>query len=289
MSSIWVDLMGAEVRYYQGRYRTRVIEAGSGEPLVLIHGVGGHAEAYSRNIMRLSRHYRVMAIDLLWHGYSQRDGFVAGQQMELFSDQVVDLLDQIGAERGHVEGESLGGWVGLTMAMNHPDRLGKLILNTTIGVAFKETAPREDRAGGRSLLASRSMAAIEDPTKETIRQRLEWLMASPDRVTDELVETRLKIYSDPEAKESLGRVFANSFGQGKSSRRFAEEELNSITAPTLVLWSEKNPGTGPDVGRYLATLIPGAECYVMQDAAHWPQWERPEEHDRVVLDFLKAS
>ena len=75
MSSIWVDLMGAEVRYYQGRYKTRVIEAGSGEPLVLIHGVGGHAEAYSRNIMRLSQQYRVMAIDLLWHGYSQRDGF----------------------------------------------------------------------------------------------------------------------------------------------------------------------------------------------------------------------
>ncbi len=289
MSSIWVDLMGAEVRYYHGRYKTRVIEAGTGEPLILIHGVGGHAEAYSRNIMRLAQHYRMLAIDLLWHGYSQREGFVAGQQMEFFSDQVADLLDQIGAEKGHMEGESLGGWVGLTMAMNHPDRLGKLILNTTIGVAFKETAPREDRAGGRSLLASRSMVAIEDPTKETIRQRLEWLMASPDRVTDELVQTRLKIYTAPEARESLGRVFANSFGQGKSSRRFSEEELAGITAPTLVLWSEKNPGTGPDVGRYLATLIPGAQCYVMEDAAHWPQWEHPEEHDKVVLDFLRGS
>jgi pimeloyl-ACP methyl ester carboxylesterase len=84
-------------------------------------------------------------------------------------------------------------------------------------------------------------------------------------------------------------VFANSFGQGKSSRRFSEEELAGITAPTLVLWSEKNPGTGPDVGRYLATLIPGAQCYVMEDAAHWPQWEHPEEHDKVVLDFLRGS
>ena len=203
LSSIWVDLMGAEVKYYNGRYKTRVIEAGHGEPLVLIHGVGGHAEAYSRNIMRLAQHYRVMAIDLLWHGYSQRKGFVAGQQMELFSDQVVDLLDQIGAEKGHVEGESLGGWVGLTMAMNYPDRLDKLILNTTIGVAFNQTAPREDRAGGRSRLATRSAAALEDPSSETVRQRLEWLMASPDRVTDELVDARLKIYTDPAARESL--------------------------------------------------------------------------------------
>ena len=164
MSSIWVDLMGAEVRYYHGRYKTRVIEAGAGEPLVLIHGVGGHAEAYSRNIMRLAQHYHVLAIDLLWHGYSQRDGICRRSADGAIFGSGRGLLDQIGADKGHVEGESLGGWVGLTMAMNHPDRLGKLILNTPIGVAFNQTAPREDRAGGRSLLATRSMAAIEDPT-----------------------------------------------------------------------------------------------------------------------------
>lgn len=287
MSSIWVDLMGAEVKVYHGKYRTRVIEAGQGEPLILLHGVGGHAETYSRNIMRLSQHFRVMSIDLLWHGYSQRDGFVPGRQMELYSDQVVDLLDQVGAEKGHIEGESLGGWVGLTMAMEHPGRVDKLVLNTTIGVAFNPGTIKEDQGGGRGLLASRSMAAIQDPNRDTIRQRLEWLMASPERVTDELVDVRLKIYSDPAAKESLTNVFANSFGQGVSSRRYSEEDLSQIKAPTLVLWSDKNPGTGPDVGEHLATLIPDARCYVMKDAAHWPQWEHAEEHDRVVTGFLQ--
>src|SRR5688500_12429850 len=62
MSTIWVDLLGAQVRYYGDELRTRVIEAGEGEALVLIHGVGGHAEAYSRNVVRLGQHHRAMAI-----------------------------------------------------------------------------------------------------------------------------------------------------------------------------------------------------------------------------------
>ena len=286
MSSIWVDLLGAEVKYYEGKYRTRVIEAGEGEPLVLIHGVGGHAEAYSRNVVRLSEHFRVMAIDLLWHGYSQKDGFTPGRQQAMYAEQVVDLLDQVGAEKAHIEGESLGGWVGLTLAMHHADRVDKLVLNTTIGVRFKDDGAREEHPGGRSLLATRSIEAVQDPNPETIRKRLEWLMATPERVTDELVDVRLNMYSDPEIRESLTAVFENSFGDGVTTPQFSEEDVAAIKAPTLVLWTDKNPGQGPEQGERFANAIPGAQLYVMSDAAHWPQWEHPEEHDAVVSKFL---
>jgi pimeloyl-ACP methyl ester carboxylesterase len=62
--------------------------------------------------------------------------------------------------------------------------------------------------------------------------------------------------------------------------------LAEVKVPTLVLWSGHNPGSGPDVGRRIAELTPGAVFHCIEDAAHWPQWEQPEEHDRVVLDFL---
>jgi 2-hydroxy-6-oxonona-2,4-dienedioate hydrolase len=73
MNSFWVELLGASVYPLVGRYRTRVIEAGEGKPLVLLHGTGGHAGI--RNIAPLSRRHRVIAVDLLWHGRSQADGF----------------------------------------------------------------------------------------------------------------------------------------------------------------------------------------------------------------------
>lgn len=293
MPSIWVDLIGAEVKVYdQGKYRTRVIEAGEGEPLILIHGVGGHAEAYARNVVRLAENgYRAMAIDLLWHGLSENpEPFDDETYCLQFSDQVVDLLDQIGAPIGHIEGESLGGWVAMSTSLRYPDRVGKLIINTTAGVRWTPGTVKIDMAGGSDLLTSRSLAALESPNPETIRSRLEWLMASPDRVTDELVDIRYKIYQDPETNAALRKVVANGLGIGKDRNQYlTEEQVASIKHPSLVFWSDKNPGSGPDVGERIASIIPGAAYYCMLDAAHWPQWEHAEEHDRVILNFLKGE
>lgn len=288
MATIWVDLLGSQTRYYGKNYRTRVIESGDGEALVLIHGVGGHAEAYSRNVVRLGQRYRAMALDLVWHGLSAKPPY--REQIPTFAAQVVDLLDSLGIDQANIEGESLGGWVGLWMALHHPNRIKKLILNTTAGIHFEHGAVQERPAEGRQLLRQRSMEAIQNPTRETIRKRLEWLMASPDRVTDELVEVRYRMYADPETRRALTDVYNNSFGDGDSVKyRLPAERLKEIKAPTLVLWTDKNPGAGPDVGKYVSSLIPGSSFYCIVDAAHWPQWEHPEEHDEIVARFLSGD
>jgi pimeloyl-ACP methyl ester carboxylesterase len=282
--------LGSQVRYLGNRHRTRVIEAGDGPPLILIHGVGGHAEAYSRNVTRLGRDFRAMAIDLLWHGYSDKPPF-SGDAVPSYAAQIIDLLDSEGIERAHIEGESLGGWVGLWLALEHPDRVDRLVLNTTAGVKFAESHHANEHPGtGRELLRTRSLEAINDPNPQTIRKRLEWLMAAPNRVTDELVDVRLKIYSDPETQPALRTVFENSFGFGTGpNRQIAADRLKDVQTPTLVFWTDQNPGSGPDVGRLIASLIPNSEFYCMNDAAHWPQWEHPEEHDRVVSQFLAGA
>lgn len=290
LSTIWVDLMGAQVRMGGRAYRTRIIEAGTGRPLLLLHGIGGHAEAWSRNVLRLGRSSRAMAIDLLWHGYSSKPPYVDGEDIPAYAAQVIDLLDAEGIEQVDVEGESLGGWVGLWLALHHRERLRRLVLNTPAGIRWAPGSVPEKPHEGRELLAQRSLAAIDDPDRGTIRKRLEWLMASPDRVTDELVEVRYRLYSDPAVQASLRAVFNNAFaGVGAARKIIAEEELGNVSVPTLVLWTEKNPGTGPEVGRRLASLIPGARFECLDDAAHWPQWERPEEHDRIVSAFLDGE
>jgi pimeloyl-ACP methyl ester carboxylesterase len=176
------------------------------------------------------------------------------------------------------------------MALEHPDRVGKLIINTTAGIKWDEGSVETRPAVGRQALAQRSLQAIEDPNRETIRKRLEWLMASPDRVTDELVELRYTMYSDPEINASLRNVFGNAFGGSPVPRRMVPEaRLSEISVPCLVFWTEHNPGAGPDVGRKIASMIPDAQFYCMADAAHWPQWEHPEEHDSVITTFLQGG
>ncbi|MGH7906321.1 MAG: alpha/beta fold hydrolase, partial [Candidatus Binataceae bacterium] len=97
--------------------------------------------------------------------------------------------------------------------------------------------------------------------------------------------------SDPETQKALTAVFNDAFGAAGTLTNYSipEQRLGEIKTPTLVLWSDKNPGSGPDVGRRIAGGIPGAAYYCINDAAHWPQWEHPEEHDRVVLAFLHGE
>ena len=284
MQSIWNDLLGSEVRFRGSKYKTRTIEMGSGEPLILIHGVGGHAEAYSRNIKRLAQTFRVIAIDLLWHGFSSQPEF-EGLLTPHFVDQVLDLADSMHLSRFAIEGESLGGWVAMAFALKYPERVKALILNTTAGIELNTENIKIDAAGGHESLRDRSIAAIRNPTRETVRKRLEWLMASPDRVTEELIDLRYQIYSNPETQNSLAGVFERSFGRPRPGA-LKEEDLAKLVPPTLVLWSEKNPGTGEDFGERVAQLIPNSKYHSIKDAAHWPQWEKSEEHDAVVKAFL---
>lgn len=289
MQTIWLDLLGAEVRYRGREFRTRTIETGSHNPnkLILIHGVGGHAEAYSRNMKRLGERYHAIAIDLLWHGLSSKPAFTR-EMVPMYTRQILDILDDLGVQKTSIEGESLGGWVTLWTALHHPDRIDKIVLNTAAGIRWNRDKVKIDEATGTNLLRERSLAAIANPTPETIRKRLEWLMASPDRVTDELVDLRHAIYTRPDTNASLTQVFSNSFGRD-AANIVEEDELAKLTVPTMALWSDKNPGAGADVGERLANLVKGASHYCIDDAAHWPQWEKPEEHDRVVLDFLDGK
>jgi len=69
---------------------------------------------------------------------------------------------------------------------------------------------------------------------------------------------------------------------------YDEDVAAKLKSETLVLWTGLNRGAGPEVGEYLASVIPGAQYHLIHGAAHWPQWEQPEEHDEAVLKFLKG-
>ena len=283
MRSIWIDLLKANHRHAGKRYSTRVIDQGNGPAVIMLHGTGGHAEAFSRNFRNLSADFHLYAMDLLWHAQSEKPSF-KGKTLELWVDQVIDLMDSEGIDQAHIEGESLGGWVGLYLALAHPGRVKSLVLNTTGGVKLPEEMLHTADLGD---LKARSIAAISNPTAESVRKRLEWLMASPERVTDELVDLRLAYYSDPAVQEGLRNVFNTQLDPAfRDKHELSEEQLKALRCPSLVLWTDKNPHRDVAAGQQIANRIPNSRFHVIKDAAHWPQWEKPEEHDRVVAKFF---
>jgi pimeloyl-ACP methyl ester carboxylesterase len=292
MNSIHVDLLGAETRFYDtGRYRTRCIEVVNDKPpLFLLHGGGGHAETWSRNLLRLSHVCRPIAIDFIWHGMSSRPAFSDSgpdkpdHWLAQFTDKVLDLMDYLGFERASVEGESLGGWIALDMAINHPGRTDKVILNTAWGIALDPAHVTEGQSD-LDALRETSLNALQNPTTDLLRKRLEWLMPLGG-VTDELVNLRQALWSIPETRDALTEYYHRLFAPDIAEYYFNENAISTISSSTLVLWTDRNPIHGEDAADRLQTLIPGSSKHIMRGCAHWPQWERPEEHDSVVSDFL---
>ena len=136
MSSIWTDLMGVEYsqKYYDVKgIKTRVIEAGSGPVLIFLHGTGGHAEAYVRNIEEHAKHFHVYAFDMIGHGYTDRPD--CEYDMDDFVEHLVNFIDTIGADKVYLSGESLGAMVASWTAIKHPERVIKLVQNTGILMA----------------------------------------------------------------------------------------------------------------------------------------------------------
>ncbi|NUR25958.1 MAG: alpha/beta hydrolase [Catenulispora sp.] len=287
--SVSVELLGTQTRFVQGvRWRHRLIEAGGdgGEPLVLIHGVGGHGETYARNLHNLVRQgFHVYAIDALYHGFTDKEPYDDDQRYVYQVEALVDLLDALGHETAHVEGESMGATIAFHFGLSHPERARKIVLNTGFGHVKLKKTDFKPVQGDMQELARLSREVVVDPNYEAMRKRLEWVVAHPESMTDDMIAIRLAMYQDPEINASMRKVFRLD-KDWKWELPYSEEDLQAYRPPTLVLWTENNPGDGPDYGEYIARILPEGKFYCVADAGHWPQWEKPEEHDAVLTEFL---
>ena len=277
--TLWTELAGLDysVRHVAVRpWSTRLLDCGDGPALILMHCTGGHLEAYARNLRALSRGYRVIAYDYPGHGWTTTTRH--DLEIDDYVEHLAGLLDVLGVERAHLSGESLGGWVAVKFAARYPERVGRLVLNTPGGtMATPEVMER---------IRVLSQAAADDPSEERIRTRLEWLMASPDSVTDELVAIRRGVYSRAGFAESMRHILCLQDPGVRRRNLVTDAELGAITAPTLVIWTSDDPSGPAKAGLDLAERVRGAQFRLIKDAGHWPQWERSHEFDAIVLEFL---
>lgn len=281
--SLWIDFVGCEIRYVETRSfgRIRVAEAGPKDaPAILFqHGIGGHLEAYSKNVVALSDEFRCIAFDYVGHAMSNRK--VMEYTPPVLAEQVIELMDALGLTTAHLSGESLGGWVSGFLAVNHADRVGRVMLNTGAGIPIVSAKGRADMA---DLMERSKKAAGAAPTFDIVKHRIEWLIHPKNHhlVTDELVNLRLQYYLMPEGREVTPMV----------NRMLPRHDefllpLEQIRHETLLLWTRDNPIHDLECAQAAVKRVPNGRLYVMEaDGAHWPQYEAPEEFNRVARAFF---
>jgi 2-hydroxy-6-oxonona-2,4-dienedioate hydrolase len=279
--SVWSDLQG--VPFSQGYLdaagvRTRYLHAGdAGLPaLVLLHGSGGHAEAYVRNLEAHAEHFSTWSIDMLGHGYTDKPGHPL--EVSHYVGHLMAVLDAIGADRAHISGESLGGWVAARAAIDHPDRDHRLVLKTAGGSQADHQVMKR--------IVGLSMAAAENPTVETVQARIKWLMADKSKGYDDIVASRQRVYRQPGFVSAMRDVMALQDPEIRARNLLGPDDYGVITAPTLVVWTSDDPTADVTEGRRIASMIPGARFEVMPGCGHWPQYEDAKTFNGLHIDFL---
>lgn len=279
--SFWADLRGGafEQGYLQaGDVRTRFLHAGNPDlpPLILLHGTGGHAETYTRNLIQHGERFNTYAIDMIGHGYSTKPD--KDYEISDYVEHLKDVIDALDFDKIYLSGESLGGWVAARFALTYPGRLERMVLNTTGGATLNPEV--------MARIKSLTLAAVEDPTWTNVKTRLEWLMADPATVTDDLIACRQAIYQQPGMLETMVHILCLQETEIRRRNNLTDEEWFAISHPTLVVWTTKDPTGDVTVGQKISDLIPGAEFVVLENCGHWPQFEDPERFNQMQLEFL---
>jgi len=263
-----------------GEIRTRYLEAGqaTNEPLIFLHGSGGYLEAYQRNIAVHTDKFRVFALDMVGHGFSDKPDLP--YEPHVYVDHLLHFMDSLGLERASFSGESLGGWVAARLAATHPDRVNRLVLNTAAGVHFDPAVS--------ARIYELSVKAASEPSRANVRTRMEWLMLDPTQLTDEMVELRYRVYCQPGFARAMENIMCLHTAKYRIPNLLTKDELASIKAPTLVVWTSHDPGSSVAIGRQLADSIPGSSFIVMDKCGHWPQFEDALNFNKVHHAFLSG-
>jgi aminoacrylate hydrolase len=266
-----VEINGAGIWYQQ---------LGSGPDLVQIGGaVSGH-EGYATVTEAMARHFRVLDYDHRGYGLSDRPDQRYG--LEVWSQDLVGLLDHLEIERTHVHGGSMGGFIAVYFATRYPERVDRLVIGGA--VAKCDTMARHQFRGWKDIASSYGLNSEELASHLSTHAFSRRYLDGPNGGATSVAAMR----EVTERNASLP-VFLDACDAMMTADVTAE--LANITSPTLVMVGAEDVLTPLDCGpdgagaRAMADSIPGARLAVLE-GGHGYLVEQPEESIRLIVDFL---
>jgi 2-hydroxymuconate-semialdehyde hydrolase/2-hydroxy-6-oxo-octa-2,4-dienoate hydrolase len=255
--------------------QTSYLEAGAGEPIVMLHGSGPGVSGmanWQHNIGALSRRFRVLAPDIVGFGATKRPDDIV-YSLRTWTDHVWAFLDAHGIEKTAIVGNSLGGRIALQMATDRPDRITKMVLMGAPGVGMTLT---------EGLAALRAYQPSHDAMRDLLRN---YFAVDPAMITDELVAIRYEASVADGAYEAYRAMFFDPRHAG-SELGITEDEVRAITTPALLVHGREDKVVPMQVSVTMLGLLPNADLHVFSACGHWTQIERADEFSALISDYL---
>lgn len=235
-------------------FRIRYDEAGTGEPVVILHGAGGPRHTVAQDL--LAEKFRVLTFEM--PGWGSSDPNTRTETLEELASTMAAAVEAIGIEEYHLIGHSIGGAVALLMTLAHPERIQRLVLE----------APAMFRVGA-------------PPRPENPEELIGCFRAHPERPPS---------FSPPssEMREKTGPLVQRLLSRPLYDEDVANK-IEQLETPTLVLFGTKDGIVNPENGRTYKKLMPNSTFVLVYDAAHLIQQDRPEAFADITSDFLERS
>jgi 4,5:9,10-diseco-3-hydroxy-5,9,17-trioxoandrosta-1(10),2-diene-4-oate hydrolase len=266
--------------------RLRYHDAGSGPVLVLLHGSGPGVSGWANfgaNLPALSRHFRCLIVDQPGFGDSARPARYDRNYLRIAADAVLGLLTELGLDSVSLLGNSMGGAVATLLALEHSERITRLVLMAPGGVGVNVLGP-EPSEGIRRLLAFNA-----DPTDQRALDWLRTMVFDEAVLTDELVSARLASARTPEAIAAITDAYATFADPALAEPVPLWARLHRLPHEVLLLWGRDDRVTPVEGALLPARRLPRADLRVFARCGHWVQIERKDAFERAVVDFLTAG
>ena len=272
MRGEFIEVRGARLYYYAAGTR------GKGEPLILLHGFPSSSHLWRDVVPELPAGHRVVVMDLLGYGRSDRPGEHA-LSIEAHAERVLGLADALKIPKFAVAGHDLGGGIAQHLAVHHPDRVTRLALVSSVG--FDAWPPRELKLARSAIPFMRKMPP--KPVINQLRRALRKAYEEEDQGAHS-VDMYLRPFEAPGGKDAL---IAHVAALDEAETVALASKLKKLDMPVAVIWGERDPFIAPDVGKRLHKAIPGATLHTLPDVMHYPPETAPEAVAEILTGWFE--
>ena len=268
-----VSVDGKDIAYH---------DVGDGVPVVFLHGSGPGVTGWANfgnNVEHLPG-IRSIVVDQPGFGASGRDEVYEDNYLNISARAVLGLLDELGLEQVGIVGNSMGGDVAVTLTLDHPERISRMLLNGPGGTGVPILGPSPSEG------IARLMDFYLDPTRERIVAWLKTMVFDQRVLTDELIESRFAAATSPGAVKNLQDAYATFYNPALTGDVPLWGRVHNIRQPTIICWGRDDRVAPVEGGLLPARRMPKCDLRIYSRCGHWVQVERKRDFERACVEHF---